>query len=608
MRLSTAPDRDEERSIAVLHALLDAGVTLLDTADAYAWDADETGHNERLIARALAGWAGDRDRVLVATKGGLTRPAGHWVPDGRARHLAAACEASCRALDRARLPLYQLHVVDPRVPISTSVRALDRLRRAGLVERIGLCNVTVGQIEQARRITEISSVQVEVSVWQEASLLSGVVEHCVACGIRLLAHRPLGGPERRRRLESDPALRAVADRLDATPAEIALAWLADLSPHLVALPGPTRVETVTSIARAARLVLTDADREQLDARSVAVPALRAQSDAASRAVRRPGRAGEIVLVMGLPAAGKSTVARELMAEGYARLNRDESGGTLRTLVPALGRLVADGITRIVLDNTYVSRQARRPVLEAAAGLGLDVRGIWLATSIEDAQVNAVHRMLARYGHLLDAEELRRSARDDPSVFGPLVQFRYQRALEPPDETEGFTRLENRPFVRKPRPRGGARGIVVWLDDTLWSSRAGHRAPRGAGDVAIDEPRAARLRQYAERGFVLVGLSWLPEIGDGVLTRSEADAAASRVEALVGRPIDVAYCPHRAGPPECWCRKPLPGLGVLMIERHGLDPIESTYVAAGPQDPAFARRLGFRFADAEMFFKTAPPVT
>src|SRR5687767_4240405 len=127
MRLSTAPDRDDERAIAVLHAALDAGVTFLDTADAYCLDATETGHNERLLARALATWTGDVSRIQVATKGGLIRPEGLWEADGRARALTSACEASARALNVARISLYQLHAPDPGVPLATSVRALDAL-------------------------------------------------------------------------------------------------------------------------------------------------------------------------------------------------------------------------------------------------------------------------------------------------------------------------------------------------------------------------------------------------------------------------------------------------------------------------------------------------
>jgi aryl-alcohol dehydrogenase-like predicted oxidoreductase len=132
MRLSTAPDRDDAGSVAVLHAALDGGVTLLDTADAYCFDA-ETGHNKRLIARALASWHGDKSAIRVATKGGLTRPDGRWEADGRGRSLTAACEASLRALDASRIDLYQLHAPDPRVPLATSVRALHALRRRGLI-------------------------------------------------------------------------------------------------------------------------------------------------------------------------------------------------------------------------------------------------------------------------------------------------------------------------------------------------------------------------------------------------------------------------------------------------------------------------------------------
>jgi aryl-alcohol dehydrogenase-like predicted oxidoreductase/histidinol phosphatase-like enzyme len=600
MRLSTALDRDEERATAVLHAALDAGVTLLDTADAYALDQRDIGHNERLIARALTSWPGDRDRIVVATKGGLTRPEGRWVPDGRARHLAAACEASCRALDLVRLPLYQLHAVDPRTPLATSVRALDRLRRAGLVERIGLSNVTVGQIVEARRITEIDAVQVELSVLQDAALLSGVVEYCVAHGIRLLAYRPLGGPERRRRLDADSAIREVAARHDRTPAEVALAWLFDLASVVVPLPGPSRVETVASIARAAAIDLSDWDRAALDRRSPAVRALRPLAVSGPRR-RSPARGGEVVLIMGLPGAGKSTVARSFVAQGYVRLNRDEAGGTLKTLVPTLARLVASGTSRIVLDNTYVSRQSRRPVLEAAAAQGLPVRGIWLATSIDDAQVNAVRRLLTRYGRLLDVEEMRRVARGDAAAFGPLVQFRYQRALEPPDPSEGFTRVEEWPFVREPGRDRTARAVIVWLDEVLWSSRSGHRAPRGADDVVVVEGRAEVLRRYHNEGWRLLGLSWLPEIGDGVLARDAADASVARLQSLLPVPIEIAYCPHRAGPPECWCRKPLPGLGVLLIDRHRLDPPACVYVGVGAQDPGFARRLGVTFRPAPAFF-------
>jgi aryl-alcohol dehydrogenase-like predicted oxidoreductase len=117
MRLSTEPDRDDARSLGVLTAALDAGVDLLDTADAYARDDADVGHNERLIATAIAG-----RRVTIATKGGLVRPGGAWVANGRARHLADAARASRDRLGVEAIDLYLLHAIDPRTPLATSGR------------------------------------------------------------------------------------------------------------------------------------------------------------------------------------------------------------------------------------------------------------------------------------------------------------------------------------------------------------------------------------------------------------------------------------------------------------------------------------------------------
>jgi aryl-alcohol dehydrogenase-like predicted oxidoreductase len=333
MRLSTEPDRDEARAVEILHAAFDGGVTFLDTADAYCLDDDEVGHNERLIARALASWNGDRSRIVVATKGGLTRPNGEWVSNGKARHLRSACEASLRALDMQCIPLYQLHAPDPRTPLVTSVRALDGLKREGLVERIGLCNVNVNQIEEARRITAISSVQIELSLWYDINVLNGVVERCLEHGIQVIAYRPLGGSRRSRRLLSDPALIDIANDHRAMPAEIALAWLCGLSDAVVPIPGPTRLETLQSVMRAHDIQLTPEDHARLKATFPSAMAMRSADNRPPRGLTpshictSEARDGEVVLIMGLPGAGKSTVAGHFVAQGYTRLNRDEAGGS-----------------------------------------------------------------------------------------------------------------------------------------------------------------------------------------------------------------------------------------------------------------------------------------
>jgi len=599
MRLSTDGDREEPRAVEVLHAALDAGVTLLDTADAYCRDERDTGHNERLIAAALAASRVDRSRVLVATKGGLTRPQGRWVADGRARHLAAACEASLAALGVERIALYQLHAPDPRTPLATSVRALAALQRDRRIEHIGLCNVTVGQIDDARRIAEIASVQVELNPWNDASVLSGVARYCIDHGIRLLAHRPLGGPERARRAARDSVLVDVAARHDATPAEIALAWLMDLSPAIAPIPGATRVETARSIARAHSIRLTDADRARLDDHfpSGALRRPRATSSIASPRADD----GEVVLIMGLPGAGKTTAARSFVAQGYTRLNRDDDGGSLRALVPALARAAAADATRVVLDNTYVTRKSRAPVIRAAAEAGLPIRCVWLSTSVEDAQVNACARMLEKFGRLLEPEEMREAAKTDVSAFGPGVQFRYQRELEPPDASEGFSRIDVVAFERARDPLRTGRALLVWCDGVLMRSRSGARAALAPDDVDVLPGRAEALRRSSESGWTILGLAWRPEIADGVATRPAVDACFARMRELLGVEIDVRYCPHGGGPPVCWCRKPLPGLGVEFVRRYALEPSKCVYVGSGPQDPGFARRLGMIYRDADAFF-------
>jgi predicted kinase len=423
---------------------------------------------------------------------------------------------------------------------------------------------------------------VELSVWNDHYFLSGVVDYCVANRLPLLAYRPLGGPSRRRKTAADSVLAAIARRHDATAAEIALAWLIDLSDLIVPLPGPTRVETARSCARAGRIVLSDVDRAELDQRFPHVAARR-QSAIKTRPATALQRDAEVVIIMGLPAAGKSTLAQSLVAKGYYRLNRDEAGGTLRGLLPALDRLIETGATRIVLDNTYASRKTRAEVIQAAATHGLPIRCMWLSTSIEDAQTNAVWRIVSRYGHLPSDDDLAKFRRSDVAAFLPGAQFRYRRELEPPDVSEGFSRVDVVPFVRRRDPDFVNRAVIVSCDDP--------------GDLVRLAPR---LQECRDAGYRLLGISWQPAIAEG--TRSEDDVRAmfARECQRLGLDVDVECCPHAAGPPRCWCRKPLPGLGVVLVNRYRLDPAQCFYVGEGSHDAGFARRLGFIFREAGDF--------
>jgi aryl-alcohol dehydrogenase-like predicted oxidoreductase len=183
-------DRPPERdSLSVVRAALDAGIRLVDTADVYCLDDSDIGHNERLIAEALRGWNGPRDEVLVATKGGLTRPGGRWERDGRPQHLRAACERSLRALGVERIALYQLHAPDPRIPLAESLGELNALQNEGKIRHIGVSNVSVEQLEQARAIVDVVSVQNRFNLTDRTS--QDVLDVCERDGLGFFPWFPL---------------------------------------------------------------------------------------------------------------------------------------------------------------------------------------------------------------------------------------------------------------------------------------------------------------------------------------------------------------------------------------------------------------------------------
>jgi aryl-alcohol dehydrogenase-like predicted oxidoreductase len=263
MPMSLAGRPDEAQSVRTIHAALDAGVTLIDTADAYCIDESEVGHGERLVARALTAWPGDRDRVLVATKGGHTREGGEWYLDGRPEHLRQACEASLRALGVEAIGLYQFHRPDPKVPFAESVGAMAELKAAGKVRLVGLSNVSVDQIKQARQLVQVASVQNEFSPRFRRS--EGELAFCAAEGIAFLPWSPLGGIGRGRDLAGrHRVFGEVAEAHGVSAQQVALAWQLAKAPAVIPIPGSSRPETITDSAAAASLRLSDDELARLD--------------------------------------------------------------------------------------------------------------------------------------------------------------------------------------------------------------------------------------------------------------------------------------------------------------------------------------------------------
>lgn len=267
MPMSIEGRPDEARAIATIHAALDAGVTLIDTADSYHLFAGETGHNERLIARALDTYEGDTSGVLVATKGGHLRPGdGSWTQDGSARHIIEAAEASRTALDVESIDLYQFHRPDPRVTFAESVGALKHLLDEGVILMAGLSNVDTDQIEQAMELTDgrIVSVQNQFSPSFRSSLSE--LRLCADLGLAFLPYSPLGGIGNAGGLgRSNAAFQTIADDRGVSPQQVALAWELSLSPVVIPIPGASRPETIRDSARSATLELTQEELATLSA-------------------------------------------------------------------------------------------------------------------------------------------------------------------------------------------------------------------------------------------------------------------------------------------------------------------------------------------------------
>jgi len=264
MHLSIEGRPPEAQGIRVIQAALEAGVRLIDTADAYCLDQHDVGHNERLIAAALAGWRGGRDHVVVATKGGVVRSGGRWESDARPEHLRAACDRSLQALGVERLDLYQLHAPDPKVPFAESVGALAALREAGKLRWIGLSNVSVAQVREAQGIAPVTTVQNRLNPFFREALTGGVVSYCAEQGIGFLAYSPTGGGRLNRKLPEHPVVAPIAARLGVSAHAVVLAWVLAQGPTVIVIPSARSVEHALDGVGAGDLALAPDDLAAID--------------------------------------------------------------------------------------------------------------------------------------------------------------------------------------------------------------------------------------------------------------------------------------------------------------------------------------------------------
>jgi len=268
MPMSIEGRPDEERSIATIHAALDAGVTLIDTADAYHLHAGEVGHNESLIAKALRSYGADTSHILVATKGGHLRPGdGSWTQNGDPAYLKEACKASAARLGVEAIGLYQMHRPDPAVPYADSIGAIAELLDEGWIQMAGISNASVAQIDQANQILSGRLVSVQNQFSPKHQTTRPELDHCAALGLAFLPWSPLDGIRSAAAVgERHQVFGDVAAEHQVSPQQVVLAWELSLSPTVIPIPGASRPASIADSAQAPELVLSAEELDRLSAR------------------------------------------------------------------------------------------------------------------------------------------------------------------------------------------------------------------------------------------------------------------------------------------------------------------------------------------------------
>jgi len=308
---------------------------------------------------------------------------------------------------------------------------------------------------------------------------------------------------------------------------------------------------------------------------------------------------EVVMLVGYPASGKSTVAKSLIDKGYFHVNRDTTGGRTKNGVPHMIAAISQGKS-IVLDNTFRNKESRQPFIEAAKIRKVPVRCMVMKTSIEQAQFNAARRMMQTYGKILSPDEIKKASKKNPNCFPASVLFAYRKAYEKPTIAEGLDSIEQIPFNLELGSEYKNGAYIFDADDTVRSSIGPKQYPTDPRHVQILPGRKEWFERRQDTMFLL-GVSNQSAIAKGELTEETCFGIFEKTNTLLGAEIDWQFCPHSVPPINCYCRKPMPGLGVYFIEKYKLDPVKCLVIGDQTSDKTFASRCGFRFQHAREFF-------
>ena len=309
----------------------------------------------------------------------------------------------------------------------------------------------------------------------------------------------------------------------------------------------------------------------------------------------------VIVLMGINGAGKSTLVQQLVAQGYHRINRDTTGGTLDGQVKIAELQILDGVTKkIVLDNTYPTVESRKTIIKFAKHWQAKISCHWLTTSFEDAQLNACLRMVKKTGKLLSPEEMKASK--DPNLFPPVALFNYRKIFEKPTTNEGFDEVIEFPFKRIWPSEYKNKAIILDYDGTLRESLGQYDYPIKLSDIKVNRISTNIIHEFKQRGYLILGASNQSGISKGILSDNDAIDCFKETNRQLNIDVDFMYCPHRIPPVSCYCRKPHPGMGAYFIEKYKLLPSLCVMVGDQTTDETFAERCGFKFIYANDFFK------
>ncbi len=311
------------------------------------------------------------------------------------------------------------------------------------------------------------------------------------------------------------------------------------------------------------------------------------------------------MLYGLPGSGKSTLASNYAQEGYIVINRDTLGGTIASLVPRVKGFLTEG-KPVLLDNTHLTKESRAPFLALAQELGIPIYIKVLNTSMEDCQINALRRMYEHHGQIFPCGK-----KGDAQAFAPVVLFNARKKAELPAKEEGFTSIETVKVAWSSWPveKYCKKALFLDIDGTL---RATEHLPekyptRAEEVVALHDVALMKvvLDRYRSEGYLLVGISNQSGIAKGILSEADAKTCFEATRVLFGYSegdFPILYCPHRAAPPVCYCRKPQSGMLVEACERWLIQPAAALMVGDMKTDETAARRMGISFKNSEKFWK------